>query len=44
MLGRVLPEKWDAINREVLAAIRRYEDGGSIKFGAEVVMAAGTKR
>jgi SAM-dependent methyltransferase len=44
MLERVPPEKWAAINREVLAAIGSYADGGSIKFGAEVVLAAGTKQ
>ena len=43
MLQRVPREEWERINREVLAAVRRYVDGGSVKFGAVVVLAAGTK-
>ncbi|HET7841363.1 MAG TPA: class I SAM-dependent methyltransferase [Terriglobia bacterium] len=43
MLKRVPAEKWPEIHGEVLAAIRKYEDQGSIKFGATVVLASGVK-
>jgi len=43
MLQRVPAEKRDEMNRAVLQAVRQYEDGDSIKFGARVVLAAGTK-
>jgi len=44
LLERVPAERWDEINREVCRAIQRYQDGGSLKFGAAVVLASGTKR
>ena len=43
LLDRVPPEKWDEINRDVHAAVRPYVDGDSVKFGAVVVLASGTK-
>lgn len=43
MIKRVPAEKWDEVNREVLKAVRKYADGGSIKFGAVVVLASGEK-
>jgi len=43
MLQRVPAEKWADVNRDVHAAINRYRAGNVIKFGAEVVLAAGTK-
>ena len=43
MLKRVPAEKWDAINREVHEAIQPYVEGGSIKFGAVVVLASAAK-
>jgi SAM-dependent methyltransferase len=43
MLQRVPAEKWSEINRDALAAIRNYEVGRSIKFGAVVVLAAAAK-
>lgn len=43
MIKRVPAEKWEQMNREVLEALGRYADGGSIKFGATVVLASGTK-
>jgi len=43
LLDRVPPENWDEINRDVHAAVRRYGDGDSVKFGAVVVLASGTK-
>jgi len=43
MLQRVPREEWERINGEVLSAIRQYVEGGSVKFGALVVLAAGTK-
>ncbi len=43
LLDRVPPEKWDEINRDVHAAVLPYVDGDSVKFGAVVVLAAGTK-
>ncbi len=44
LLERVPKDKWDAINAEVRAAIGKYVDGDSVKFGAVVVLAAGRKR
>ena len=44
LLDRVPKDKWDATNAEVLAAIGKCVDGDSVKFGAVVVLAAGTKR
>jgi SAM-dependent methyltransferase len=43
LLKRVPPDQWPAINDEVHAAIRKYEDGGSIKFTATIVLASGKK-
>lgn len=44
LLKRVPAEKWPEINAEVHAAIRKYEDGGAIKFGATIVLASGQKQ
>ena len=33
----------DEVDHEVIAAIQHYTDGNSIKFGALVVLASGTK-
>jgi len=43
LLDRVPADKWDEINRDVHAAVRPYVDGDSVKFGAVVVLASGTK-
>ena len=43
LLQRVPAEKRNEIDREVLSAIQQYADGDSIKFGAVVVLASGTK-
>jgi len=43
LLERVPREKWDAINAEVHASVRKYVDGDSVKFGAVVVLASGEK-
>lgn len=43
LLKRVPAEKWPEINAEIHAAIRKYEDPGSIKFGATIVLASGQK-
>jgi SAM-dependent methyltransferase len=43
MIRRVPAEKWEQMNREVLESVGRYADGGSIKFGAVVVLASGSK-
>lgn len=43
LLECVPPGKWDEINRDVYAAIAPYVEGDSVKFGAVVVLAAGTK-
>lgn len=43
MIKRVPADQWEKVNREVLATVRQYEDGGSIKFGATVVLASGVK-
>jgi SAM-dependent methyltransferase len=43
MLKRVPAEKREQVNREVLEALGRLADGGSIKFGAVVVLASGIK-
>jgi SAM-dependent methyltransferase len=44
MIKRVPVEKWEQVNREVLESVGRYAEGGSIKFGAVVVLASGTKK
>jgi SAM-dependent methyltransferase len=43
LLGRVPAEKWDAINAEVHASLRKYAEGNSVNFGATLVFASGTK-
>jgi SAM-dependent methyltransferase len=43
LLQRVPAERRNEIDREVISAIQQYADGDSIKFGAVVVMASGTK-
>ncbi len=43
LLQKVPEDKRNEINREVIAAIQQYADGNSIKFGAMVVLASGTK-
>jgi hypothetical protein len=43
LLQRIPPEKRDEINREVITAVQQHADGDSIKFGAVVVLASGTK-
>lgn len=43
MIKRVPADQWAKVNHEVLKAVRQYEDHGSIKFGATVVLASGTK-
>jgi hypothetical protein len=43
LLQRIPAEKRDEINHEVITAIQRYTDGNSIKFGAVVVLASGTR-
>jgi len=43
LLKRVPAERWPEINREIHAAIRKYEDNGAIKFGATIVLASGQK-
>jgi SAM-dependent methyltransferase len=42
LLKRISPEKRDEIDREVIT-IKRYANGESIKFGAVVVLASGSK-
>jgi len=43
LLQRVPAEQRDEIDREVIAAVQQYADGGSVKFGAVVVLVSGTK-
>jgi len=43
MIERVPADQWEKVNHEVLRAVRQYEDHGSIKFGATVVLASGVK-
>jgi len=43
LLKRVPAEQWPAIDAEVHAAIRRYENVDGMKFGASVVLASGRK-
>ena len=43
LLERVPRASWQTIHAEVLAAIGRYAEGDSVKFGAVVVFATGTK-
>jgi hypothetical protein len=43
LLQRVPAERRSEIDREVISAVQQYADGDSIKFGAVVVLASGTK-
>jgi len=43
MLERVPAERWPQIHAEVHAAVKRYDDGQKIAFGATVVLASGRK-
>jgi hypothetical protein len=43
MLERVPAGEWPRINREVCAEVGKFSDGGTIRFGATVVLASGTK-
>jgi SAM-dependent methyltransferase len=43
LLQRIPTEKRNEIDREVISAIQQYADGGSIKFGAVVVLASGVR-
>lgn len=43
LLDRVPADKWDAINAEVHASLRKYFDGNSVNFRAHLVFASGTK-
>jgi SAM-dependent methyltransferase len=43
MLERVPAERWPQIHAEVHEAVAQYSDGGSVAFGATVVLASGRK-
>jgi hypothetical protein len=43
LIERVPRASWQSIHAAVLAAIGRYVEGDSVKFGAVVVFATGTK-
>jgi SAM-dependent methyltransferase len=43
LLERVPADKWDQINSDVEAAIRRYVTGDKVEFGAVVVLASGAR-
>jgi ubiquinone/menaquinone biosynthesis C-methylase UbiE len=43
LLNRVPAEKWDAIDKEIHAAIARYAEGETINFGVSVVLGSGTR-
>jgi ubiquinone/menaquinone biosynthesis C-methylase UbiE len=43
LLGRIREENRSEIDAEVLSAMGRYADGDSVKFGAVVVFASGTR-
>jgi SAM-dependent methyltransferase len=43
MLNRVPDDQWPALHEKVLAAIRQYQVGNQIEFGATIVLASGTK-
>jgi len=43
LLERVPEQKWPQINAEVYAAVRKYAREDGVHFGAEIVMASGTK-
>ena len=43
LLQRVPPDKRNEIDHAVITAIRQYQDGDRIKFGAVVVLSSGTK-
>jgi ubiquinone/menaquinone biosynthesis C-methylase UbiE len=44
LLDRVPAEKWEQVNADVHAVIRRYVEGNSVKFGAVVVLASGVRQ
>jgi SAM-dependent methyltransferase len=43
LLQRIPAEKRDEIDREVITAVQQHADGDSIKFGAAVILASGTR-
>jgi SAM-dependent methyltransferase len=43
LLENVPSSQRESINAEVYAAVRQYSDGSSVKFGAQIVFAAGTR-
>jgi ubiquinone/menaquinone biosynthesis C-methylase UbiE len=43
LLKRVPAEQWPALNAEIHAAIRKYQDGDALKFSATIVLASGRK-
>lgn len=43
MLQRVPADQWPALHEKVLAAIRQFQVGAEIRFGATIVLASGTK-
>jgi SAM-dependent methyltransferase len=43
LLKRVAADQWPALNQEIFAAIRKYQDGNEIKFTATIVLASGKK-
>jgi len=43
LLGRVPSDKWDEVNADVYAAMRKYCRGEAVDFGAVVVLASGKK-
>ncbi len=43
LLGRVPSDRWDEVNADVYAAMRKYCRGEAVDFGAVVVLASGKK-
>ena len=43
MLERVPADRWPAIENEIFAEVRRYQNGDKLEFGATVVLASGKK-
>ncbi len=43
LLDRVPEKEWPGINSEVHATVRKYACQDGVHFGAEIVMASGTK-
>jgi len=43
LLQRIPTAQKNEIDREVISAIQQHADGDTIKFGAVVVLASGTK-